>query len=322
MRKIFLASAALVAVLCAAHPAQAESMQYFKSTESTTAPIDTTNDSTAARSQETGEDQPLLKPAPKAEASPAETATSPDAAAAPAPAEDAGKNTGAADAGKDYQPYLTSPTMQKSAEAAASATNVPAAPALISRPPKLSPAVLPPQLPRPQAGAVPPEMPVPAPVAAAPDAPHESAAPAAAGTSPDEAASTAPAEAIATTPETAVQPSPPPEEAPAVPSLADLTLAFSGDSSELSLENQRKLANLLPQLKEMKDGHLQVRGFASDAKNNNSTAKRIALSRVLAVRSYFLDQKIPAKLIDVKVMGANTDRAPADRVDLLFESNP
>ena len=335
MKTNFLISTALAAVLCASHPAFAGSMDYFKSTEDTTSPIDTSSDETAAKSQASEDaDQPLLKPARKTEAP-----------VAAAPAEDTSPvDTSAPD--KDYKPYLTSSSPQKTGDMAPVAANAPqsGAAALVSKRPQMSSDALPPLLARPQMrvmpaspAPVPPPAVMPAnpetPVAAAPvAAPAVPTAPVLAPEKPmAERGMTAPIDTHSmpvAPPATAAAPvpvnTPPaaPDAAPAVPSLADLSLAFDGDSTDLTPDNQRKLGNLVPHLKEMQDGHLQVRGFANGAKNDHSTAKRIALARVLAVRSYFLDKGVPAKVIDVKVKGAEDDGKNADRVDLLFESNP
>jgi len=341
MKKHFLIGTALAAVLCASHPAAA-GMDYFKSTEEATSPIDTSSDETAAKSQAAADDdQPLLKPKPKAEA-PVAAAPESDAPIDTAAPANANAN---ANAHKDYKPYLTSQSPQKTSDTApaAAATASSGAAALVSKKPTLSNDTLPPLLPRQQMRAV-PTAPVPPPVAmpanpeppvAAAPAPALAPVPTAPVALPEkpmaERGMTAPvdtnsmpvmppASQAATPPVAPAQPAPD-AAAPAVPSLADLSLSFDGDSSDISADNQRKLANLVPHLKEMQDGHLQVRGFAS-GKGDHSAAKRVALSRVLAVRSYFLDKGVPAKVIDVKVKGADDDGKNADRVDLLFENNP
>lgn len=271
-------------------------------------------------------------PAPAAEAKPEpEAAPVPEPAAAKAePAPEAKPDVAAA-------PRLTSPSTGPAQQNIERAPAAPAASAdaLVSRPPEMSPAVLPQFFPRQSAATPPATSPAtqsPPPVAAAPVAPAVPAPPAVApmtetpsgATPPAPQASTPaaapdkPADAAASAATTPAENTAAPDTAaPVVPSLADLTLVFSGDASDLSPENQRKLSNLVAQLRDMTSGHLQVRGYASGS--NGSNAKRIALSRVLAVRSYFLDKKVDPKRIDVKVMGSETDRSPVDRVDMLFE---
>jgi outer membrane protein OmpA-like peptidoglycan-associated protein len=112
----------------------------------------------------------------------------------------------------------------------------------------------------------------------------------------------------------------PPEEVtmPVVPTMADLTLAFPGNSSDLTTETQKKLDSVIRQMKDMGEGRLQVRGFATGEDGSKSSARRIALSRALSVRSYLMDKGIKATRVDVRAMGSETERSPLDRVDLIF----
>lgn len=111
----------------------------------------------------------------------------------------------------------------------------------------------------------------------------------------------------------------PPETLPVVPTLADLTLDFAGNSSDLTAQAQRKLDAVIVQLNDSTEGRLQVRGYAS-GDGSTATARRIALSRVLAVRSYLMDKGIKPARVDVHARGALTDgdTRAADRVDLIF----
>lgn len=160
-----------------------------------------------------------------------------------------------------------------------------------------------------------------------PVAPAEQAAP---------AAPVASAPAPAAEPETAAQPRPsleivgapladvnapsePAETAmPVVPVIDDLTLNFPGNSSDLTSESQKKLDAVIHQMTGMIEGRLQVRGYATGEDGSQSSARRIALSRALAVRSYMMDKGIKPTRVDVKAAGSDTDRQPLDRVDLIF----
>lgn len=105
---------------------------------------------------------------------------------------------------------------------------------------------------------------------------------------------------------------------PVVPTLADLTLSFTGHSSDLTSEAQRKLNNVIQQMGGSIEGRLQVRGYAAGEDGSQSSARRIALSRTLAVRSYLMDHGVNPARVDVRAMGSETDRSPLDRVDLIF----
>ncbi|MBI1216882.1 MAG: OmpA family protein [Alphaproteobacteria bacterium] len=176
---------------------------------------------------------------------------------------------------------------------------------------------------------IPQKSPGAAPEATAPkEAAPEAAAPETAAAEPEPAPAEAPPAAM-TPPDETVPAAPAPQEAaappaeakdlPVVPTLADLTLVFSGNSSDLSAEAQQKLDMLVGQLNEMTEGRIQVRGFATGEDGSQSSARRISLSRVLSVRSYLMDKGIKPTRVDVRAQGSDTDRSPLDRVDLLFE---
>ncbi len=210
-------------------------------------------------------------------------------------------------------------------------------PAIVSKPPSMPPAVLAPVRPvaqpaiaapisspvetppaaPPAVVAAPTPLPAPAPVIAERPAPAPVATPA-----PVPAATPAPVDqATAVNPAiTDHQATGPVEEpsAPVVPTMADLTLEFAGNSSDLSPDTQTKLNNIVKQVSEMDSGKLQVRGYATGEDGSKSSARRIALSRALSVRSYLMDKGVKPTRVDVRAMGSESDRTPLDRVDLIF----
>lgn len=105
---------------------------------------------------------------------------------------------------------------------------------------------------------------------------------------------------------------------PAVPSLSDLTLSFTGNVSELDEGLRHKLDAVALQMQEAVEGRLQVRAYATGEDGTASSARRIALSRALAIRSYLMDQGIKPARVDVRALGSETDRSPIDRADLVF----
>jgi outer membrane protein OmpA-like peptidoglycan-associated protein len=66
------------------------------------------------------------------------------------------------------------------------------------------------------------------------------------------------------------------------------------------------------------DLRVQIRGFARDDGNGQSSARRMSLSRVLVVRSYLMDKGVKPVRLDVQALGTETDKTPLDRVDLVF----
>jgi outer membrane protein OmpA-like peptidoglycan-associated protein len=105
---------------------------------------------------------------------------------------------------------------------------------------------------------------------------------------------------------------------PPVDTAADVTLTFDKLSSTLSPDSEQKLNALLERLSEPADVRLQIRAYASGEDGSQSSARRMALSRGLMVRSYLMDKGVKPTRVDVRAMGSETDRNPLDRVDLVF----
>jgi outer membrane protein OmpA-like peptidoglycan-associated protein len=103
-----------------------------------------------------------------------------------------------------------------------------------------------------------------------------------------------------------------------VPTVSDLSIEFTGNESNLSAAAQEKLKNIVGQLKDMGDTRIQVRAYAAGEDGSKSSARRISLSRALAVRSFLMDNGIKPNRVDVRALGTETDRSPIDRVDLVF----
>lgn len=105
---------------------------------------------------------------------------------------------------------------------------------------------------------------------------------------------------------------------PAVPTLSDLTLVFSQAQNDLDPAMQQKLDSIALHLASTIDSRLQVRAYAMGEDGTKASARRISLSRALAVRSYLMDKGVRPVRVDVRALGTDTDREPIDRVDLVF----
>jgi outer membrane protein OmpA-like peptidoglycan-associated protein len=105
---------------------------------------------------------------------------------------------------------------------------------------------------------------------------------------------------------------------PPVAAASDVTLTFDKLSSTLSPDSEQKLNALLERLSDPAEIRLQIRAYASGEDGSQSSARRMALSRGLMVRSYLMDKGIKPTRVDVRAMGSETDRNPLDRVDLVF----
>ncbi len=91
-----------------------------------------------------------------------------------------------------------------------------------------------------------------------------------------------------------------------IPFRAGLDGAMKRDIREL----------VLAPLKSNPDWKVQIQAFADPAEASGN-AKKLSLDRGMAVRQFLLDNGIEPYRIDLRALGAETDRAPLDRVDLL-----
>ncbi len=98
-----------------------------------------------------------------------------------------------------------------------------------------------------------------------------------------------------------------------------ISLEFKPKLSELQADQKSLLdSDIVARLKKSESSRLQIQAFATADKQEQSTARRLSLSRGLSVRSYLLEKGIPASRIDVRALGDNTLEPPIDRVDLIF----
>ncbi len=127
--------------------------------------------------------------------------------------------------------------------------------------------------------------------------------------------------------EAAESPPPPPapvepvetQTAAAVPGVevdGDMSIMFEGESAELSDEARGKLLTLAQDLLSDQSKRIQLLAFASDTDGSASRARRLSLSRALAVRAYLIEQGIESTRMDVRALGNRSTSGPPDRVDI------
>lgn len=66
------------------------------------------------------------------------------------------------------------------------------------------------------------------------------------------------------------------------------------------------------------DLRLQLLAYASDPDGSSSDARRLSLSRALAVRAYLIDKGIRTARFIVRAQGDRYGDGPQDRVDLSY----
>lgn len=98
-----------------------------------------------------------------------------------------------------------------------------------------------------------------------------------------------------------------------------MRIAFAGDAAglpEAATSDLRRIAEALTRDEALR---VQVKAYASGTEDA-SKARRLSLSRALAVRSYLIEQGIGSTRIDVRALGNNAEGGPGDRVDLVVVS--
>lgn len=73
-------------------------------------------------------------------------------------------------------------------------------------------------------------------------------------------------------------------------------------------------------MQEDPDLRLELLAYASAENGSTSNARRLSLSRALAVRAYLIDRGIKTVRFIVRAQGDRFDSGPADRVDLSYRS--
>lgn len=115
----------------------------------------------------------------------------------------------------------------------------------------------------------------------------------------------------------------PPSQAPIpttnISPLDQFSLEFSPGSTDLTADQRELLLqNVIKTLTQDSALRVQILSYASRMDGAESSARRVSLSRALAVRSYLLENKITPSRIDVRALSDNTTETPADRMDLEF----
>lgn len=249
-----------------------------------------------------GNSQAAPEPRPQRHVTAREKPAAPPAAEAKAPpqqASEAPKPVAAAPAATPAQPLPPPPTPSPPPTPAEThAVPPPPVPVTPPAPSTTQPSESQPQPAAPSTASTVPPAPMPVPPAATPAA--------------------TPAPAPAPTPEAAKPPAASPQTATVTPSSGSNRLTFESNSALLS-DGGREVLDRLAQQMTGNEERLQVVAYAAAQGNGTSQARRLSLSRALAVRSYLIDKGIRSTRIDVRAMGTpESGNGPADRVDLVL----
>jgi outer membrane protein OmpA-like peptidoglycan-associated protein len=98
-------------------------------------------------------------------------------------------------------------------------------------------------------------------------------------------------------------------------------LIFKQGEAKLSNQAKKTLDALSKKLKVKPKHKLQIQAYAGEPNLSASNARRLSLSRALAVRSHLIKNGIRSTRIDVRALGNKTSVGEPNRVDLKFVKN-
>ncbi|MHA1570163.1 MAG: OmpA family protein [Alphaproteobacteria bacterium] len=122
----------------------------------------------------------------------------------------------------------------------------------------------------------------------------------------------------------ALPPAKAPDKTPAKASPApaitgdSLRLTFTTAKAELKPEATERLTALAARLMEGPEMRVQLKAYAAGTAETASQARRLSLSRALAVRSFLIAKGVESTRMDVRALGTKFEEGPPDRVDILI----
>jgi outer membrane protein OmpA-like peptidoglycan-associated protein len=104
---------------------------------------------------------------------------------------------------------------------------------------------------------------------------------------------------------------------PATAAVGETRLLFGDGSAELTARAAGQLDTLATALQQDADARVQLLAYAKASDDGTSKARRLSLSRALAVRAYLIERGVRSTRMDVRALGSGFSNGPADRVDIL-----
>jgi outer membrane protein OmpA-like peptidoglycan-associated protein len=116
---------------------------------------------------------------------------------------------------------------------------------------------------------------------------------------------------------TALTAQPAPAEAAPAPAAETLsTIVFPKESARLPDTAREELAHLASRMTDDTALEVQLLAYAAGDDENASKARRLSLSRALAVSSFLIDQGVRSTRIVVRALGNKVPDGIPDRVDI------
>ena len=93
---------------------------------------------------------------------------------------------------------------------------------------------------------------------------------------------------------------------------------FPPNAEQLPDSARRLLDSAADALNRDVNAKLQLVAYAAGTEENDSAARRLSLSRALAVRRYLIEKGILTGRMDVRALGNRIPDGPPDRVDIVL----
>lgn len=97
-----------------------------------------------------------------------------------------------------------------------------------------------------------------------------------------------------------------------------MQIVFQEGATRVPDGKMADLKSLAARMAKDEEMRLQLLAFAEGTDANASKARRLSLSRALAVRSYLIDQGVRSTRIDVRALGNKAGSGPSERVDVVM----
>lgn len=98
-----------------------------------------------------------------------------------------------------------------------------------------------------------------------------------------------------------------------------MSVGFDRESAKLGDNGRDILAHLASRMTEDATLEVQLLGYAGGDDDNNGKARRLSLSRALAVRSFLIDQGVRRTRIELRALGNKVPDGAPDRVDIAVQ---
>ncbi len=102
--------------------------------------------------------------------------------------------------------------------------------------------------------------------------------------------------------------------------MPDLRLVFKPTETAVPLSLKPELDKIATKLRDNATLHVVLLSYAASNGDQATMARRVSLSRALAVRAYLIDQAVDSKRINVQAEGDKNPGGEPDRVDVLLKS--